>query len=204
MGRMGGYPVGGIKMGERWGIKDFRLVDWNMSRFSTMLYSSKYILHSELLWKIRINNNSLCCVKCFIFHSTTLNSIIVIAAIMTVIITIIPIVYPTHAYTYVCTYVYRSSWATMRGACLGFAIAKCFALWVLSVFLPSPLLFCTTSSFRSLCGVFVSCDKNNPSADAANRSQRWEKSEVFAHSNCYDGCFPSKRYLVRYDGFDVI
>lgn len=64
-GREGCHPRGGALgvewwavSGERWGIKDFRLVDRNMSRFSTVLYFSKYRDSAE-------RDNSLC----VIFHS---------------------------------------------------------------------------------------------------------------------------------------
>lgn len=127
-------------------------------------------------------HNSLFCVECVTFHSRHPNSIII--AIMTVIITIMVIVFSK----YICinTYVvYRSSCVTMWEACLDFAIAKCFALWFPSMFLP-----CSALNLFFTWGLWDVIKIIHWQTDDGNRNRSWKmrkKSGVFAPFKCYDG-----------------
>jgi len=136
-----------------------------MSRFSTMLYSSKYIYIPRLSGKKEkpTFHYHLCEMLYISFY--TLNSIIVIA-IMTVIITIIVIVSTPYMH------IYRSSCATMWEACLGFAIAECLALWFLSIILPRFMFNFFVSFFMR--GVLWAVIKIIHWQTLDTEAQRWE------------------------------
>lgn len=139
---------------ERWGIKDFRLVEWNMSRFSTVLYFCEYRDIAER--------------EQFIMRDIsfkTSNSIIIFP-IMTVIIIIIVIVIvldramcTRHIHMYI--YIDQVVWQCERR--VWDSKLQNVSLYGFCLCLPPAFIYSLL-----MCG---DCDKNNPLADGdGNRS----------------------------------